>query len=84
MNAGDAHEPSSRLGLPEALAVFLGMAFDAVVTFNSRERITYWNPAAEQMYGWTTQEALGKTPAKLFWPVSTPEEKKVADKDNQH
>ncbi len=58
------------------MAGFLEIAFDAVVAFDTREWITCWNPAAEQIFGWTAQEALGKTPAKLFWPVNTPEEKK--------
>jgi PAS domain S-box-containing protein len=46
---------------------FLEVAFDAVVTFDIQEQITSWNPAAEKMFGWTKQEALGKTPAELFW-----------------
>ncbi|HMB23998.1 MAG TPA: PAS domain S-box protein, partial [Anaerolineales bacterium] len=65
-----------RNSLPEALAVFLEMSFDAAVVFDAHECITYWNLAARQIFGWTAQEALGKTPAKLFLPVNTPEEKK--------
>jgi len=81
MHTGDPDESSLRPGLidlqnPGFMAGFLEIAFDAVVAFDAQERITHWNPAAEQMYGWTAQEALGKTPARLFWPVSTPEEKK--------
>src|SRR5512138_2123077 len=79
MNAGDVHMPRSsrdRNSLPEALAVFLEMSFDAAVVFDAHECITYWHPAAGQIFGWTAQEALGKTPAKLFLPVNTPEEKK--------
>ncbi|RPJ19651.1 MAG: PAS domain S-box protein [Chloroflexi bacterium] len=81
MHTGDPDESSLSPGLidlqnPGVMAGFLEIAFDAAVTFDAQERITYWNPAAEQMYGWTAQEALGKTPAKLFWLVNTPEEKK--------
>ena len=46
---------------PGSLAVFLEIAFDAMVTFDPQERITSWNPAAERMFGWTAQEAFGKT-----------------------
>ncbi len=77
MNTGDANESSSShdlTGLPGSLAGFLEIAFDAVVAFDSQERIIYWNPAAEQMYGWTAQETVGKTPAELFYPLSTPQE----------
>jgi len=81
MNTGDANEPSltrnfTGLQNPAYAAAFLDLAFDAVIAFDARERITYWNPAAEQLYGWTAQEALGKTPAKLFWHADTTQEKK--------
>ena len=65
----------SRLQDPRSIAGFLETAFDAVVAFDSQERIVYWNPAAEQMFGWTAQEALGKTSAELFWQ-NFPQEKK--------
>jgi len=87
MKTGDGNESSSSRDLtglqnPGSMAGFLEMAFDAVVAFDAQERITGWNPAAEQMFGWTAQEALGKTPARLFWPMNTPEEKRIEDKDN--
>jgi PAS domain S-box-containing protein len=75
----DANDPSSSQGLtdlPGSLADFAEIAFDAVVAFNSQEQITYWNPAAEQMFGWTAQEAFGKTPAKLSWYTNLPDEER--------
>jgi PAS domain S-box-containing protein len=57
---------------PRFTASFLEVAFDAVVAFDPQERITSWNPAAEKMFGWTAWEALGKTPAELFWPADVP------------
>jgi PAS domain S-box-containing protein len=77
MGAGDDKESSllrDLTGLPgsRSLADFLEVAFDAVVTFNVQEQITSWNPAAEKMFGWTAQEALGKNAAELFWPVDVP------------
>jgi PAS domain S-box-containing protein len=65
---------SNSLQRPAYLADFLEISFDAIVAFNSQKRITFWNPAAEQMYGWMAHEALGKTPTELFWPVRTPQE----------
>jgi PAS domain S-box-containing protein len=79
MNLGAANESSLKQvlnGLQDSqpLADFLEAAFDAVVAFDSQERISYWNPAAGQMFGWTAQEARGKTSAELFWPRDTAEE----------
>jgi PAS domain S-box-containing protein len=34
---------------------------DAVVVADASGAITLWNPYAEQMFGWTEAEALGKT-----------------------
>ena len=31
-------------------------------------RITYWNPAAEQIFGFSKEEALGKLPYETFVP----------------
>ena len=61
---------------PRAMADFVEAAFDAVVVFDPQERVLYWNPAAEQMFGWSVQEALGKTAVDLFGLSSTGEEKK--------
>lgn len=81
MDTGDADNSSlishaTSLQNPAYAAAFIDIAFDAVVTFDARERITSWNSAAGQLFGWTLKEVLGKTPAKLFWPLTTPEEKK--------
>jgi PAS domain S-box-containing protein len=77
MSAGDDKESSLLRDLtglqdPRYTANFLEVAFDAVVTFDDQEQITSWNHAAEKMFGWTAKEALGKTPAELFWPMDTP------------
>lgn len=32
---------------------------DAVIAVDLELRVTYWSPAAEQLYGWTSQEAVG-------------------------
>lgn len=83
MNTANEKESSlSRVwtGLQDtrSMAEFLEGAFDAVVAFDPQERVVYWNPAAEYMFGWTAKEALGKTSAELFWQ-NLPEEKKRSE-----
>jgi PAS domain S-box-containing protein len=67
------NESSGGAPIPVYLANFVKIAFNAVIGFDSKERITFWNPAAEQLYGWKASEVLGKASAELFEPVSTPE-----------
>ena len=57
---------------------FLEAAFDAIIAFDPQERVVYWNPAAEQMFGWTAQEAYGKMPEELFRLRNTAQEKEQA------
>jgi PAS domain S-box-containing protein len=55
--------------VPAFLVHFIEQSFDAIVAFNSNQRIVYWNPAAERLFGWKASEALGKGSEELFWPV---------------
>ena len=43
---------------------------DAVILVDDKARITYWNPAAEITFGYTSQEALGKGIHELVMPES--------------
>jgi PAS domain S-box-containing protein len=38
----------------------IDLSHDAIVTADSKRRITGWNAGATEMYGWTENEALGK------------------------
>ena len=38
----------------------LSQVSDAVIAIDNEHRITYWNPAAEQLYGFTAAEVLGR------------------------
>ena len=45
----------------------LDLAYDAVTTWNVRTHlITYWNKGAEELYGWASNEAIGRDPGELL------------------
>jgi PAS domain S-box-containing protein len=56
---------STRTTLGEQ-ARLLELSHDTVIIRDSRDVIVYWNDGAEQLYGWTRQEALGRTCASLL------------------
>ena len=39
---------------------------DSVIVTDLQGRITYWNEAASALFGYTAEEMLGKTPARLY------------------
>lgn len=43
-------------------------AIDAVVTMDADGLIVEWNPAAERMFGWTSDEAIGRDMADVVVP----------------
>jgi diguanylate cyclase (GGDEF)-like protein/PAS domain S-box-containing protein len=47
-------------------ASWLDKAQDAITVAGLDTRFTYWNKGAERLFGWTAEEALGKTRAELF------------------
>ncbi len=49
-------------------ARLLSEVHDAVFSSDSNYTITYWNQAAEKMFGWTKEEALGKNSGQLLKP----------------
>ena len=58
-----------RQKMEEALrrqALLLDQISDAVVTADENFVIRSWNRAAETMYGWGAEEAIGKTTAEIF------------------
>ncbi|WP_109477019.1 PAS domain-containing sensor histidine kinase [Paraburkholderia sp. C35] len=38
----------------------LDLTHDAIVVYDMNDRITFWNQGAEQLYGWTAQQAMGQ------------------------
>lgn len=48
-------------------AALLDKAHEAILVRDLNDRITYWNKAAERLYGWPADEACGKTCLDLFF-----------------
>jgi two-component system cell cycle sensor histidine kinase/response regulator CckA len=47
-------------------AALLDLAQDAIIVLDMQNRIVFWNCGAEAMYGWTSQEALGRNNEALL------------------
>jgi len=47
-------------------AKLLDLSFNAVILRDADDRITYWNKGAEELYGWTQDEVLGRVTHTLF------------------
>lgn len=47
-------------------AALLDQANDAIIVQDMEGRITFWNQAAERIYGWSTTEALGRNAGHLL------------------
>ena len=50
------------------LAALMNAAGDAILMMNPAGKVTFWNPAAERMFGYTREEALGENLHKLIAP----------------
>jgi len=54
-------------------AELLSLAHDAIIVRNPESRIIFWNQGAENTYGWTAEEAIGRVTQELLqtrFPVS--------------
>ncbi|MCC5638869.1 PAS domain S-box protein [Nostoc sp. CHAB 5844] len=53
-------------------AALLDVATDAIIVRNLSDKILLWNQSAANLYGWTTEEAIGKNANQLLnyssWP----------------
>jgi PAS domain S-box-containing protein len=48
-------------------ASLLDKARDAILVRDLDHRITYWNKSAERLYGWTSEEAVGRSVVDLLY-----------------
>ena len=69
----------------ERQAQLLNQVQDGIIGTDPNFQITYWNKGAEQMYGYSETEALGKTTKELLQPLYAPgEREKIIDELNRH
>jgi PAS domain S-box-containing protein len=53
-------------------ATLLDNVRDAIVVWDLEGRITYWNPAAQSLFGWGDTERLGRPVAQVYLKAFTP------------
>ena len=53
-------------------AMLLDNVRDAIVVWDMSGRITYWNPAATALFGWSAEERLGRTVSQIYLQTFTP------------
>jgi PAS domain S-box-containing protein len=51
-------------------ARLLDLAHDAIMVRDLAGRVHYWNRSAEDLYGWTADEAIGRLASELYWTDS--------------
>jgi PAS domain S-box-containing protein len=66
----DRRQAQKTLRLREAhMNAILDTSLDAVLSMDDAGRIVFWNRAAEAMFGWSRDEALGRQLAETIMPV---------------
>ncbi len=68
--AGDLESGLPSPGAGEHLSAYLEAAIDCVIVADASGRIVEFNPAAERTFGYSRQDALGRTMAELIVPPS--------------
>ncbi len=64
----DVTEEKQRLERLAFQAALLAQVNEPVVATDLQSHVTYWNAAAERLFGWTAAEALGRQSQELFKP----------------
>ena len=63
---------------------FLELSFEAVFVWDEIQGITEWNHEAENLYGYSKEEALGRQPHELLKTVYTFGTDKLLDTQHGH
>jgi PAS domain S-box-containing protein len=71
---GEALERTRIVGQEGLEARLLDAVGEAVVAVDLEGRVVYWNRAAEGLYGWSKDEALGRDLAETAHAVASPEQ----------
>jgi PAS domain S-box-containing protein len=50
----------------EKLSRLLDLSFDAILVRDTEDRVRFWNRAAQELYGWSEQEATGRVTHTLL------------------
>lgn len=58
-------------------AALLDIATDAIFVRDLENKIRFWNQGAERLYGWTDQEAIGKSATELLCPEAVAQIKEL-------
>lgn len=52
----------------ERRKLIMNAALDAIICIDKQGKVTFWNPQAEKIFGWTADESLGKVLSTLIIP----------------
>jgi PAS domain S-box-containing protein len=70
--ARDITAPKQTEGLLREQADIINRAHDAIMVRDfETHRITFWNSGAQSLYGWSAEEALGRTVGELVFAAAT-------------
>lgn len=61
----------------EKFRLIAGTAAEAIVVIDNQTRVVFWNKAAEEIYGYSEAEALGKDFIGLLFPQDEPEVRRI-------
>lgn len=70
-------EENLRYEVEEKYRSIFENASDAIITIDLENRITSWNTSAENMFGWTAQEVIGKDVSQLIVPQDLLTEREI-------
>ncbi len=54
----------------ERRTLIMNAALDAIICIDNKGMITFWNPQAEQIFGWSENEVMGKLLSSIIIPES--------------